>query len=198
MVYGSDGEVVWERFLRAQDAATIVQEGEKMGLVALVYSGDRILVRERRKETDMFIISHEPVPEAVHDLMHEIQKVRVHKVLFVDPRGQVASCRKELEMVLMGVGDITQARPDVLEVLPKGAGKGEGFVKLVENLNVQRDCTMAIGDGENDLDMIRQAGLGVAVANAVPEMLKTADEVVCGNGEAAVAYAIRKFISNAI
>lgn len=197
MVYGRDGQIVYEKRLKVHEAVSVLREAEKRGLVVLFYAGDRVLVRDRRKETDMFIVSHEPVPEAVSDLERVVQTTFVHKALLVDPIGNVREWRTELETCLEGVAHITQSRPDVLEVLPKGSGKGDGFKRLLQHMNVERELTMAIGDGENDFEMIREAGLGVAVANAVPELLKVADKIICGNEEAAVAYAIRNFITDA-
>lgn len=195
LIYGKDGEMVYEKGLETHEAITVLTEAEKRGLVVLIYVGDQILVRERGKETDMFIVSHESVPEAVSDLEQVIREMFIHKVLLVDPRGKVTEWRAELEKCLEGVGCITQARSDALEVLPMGSGKGDGFRRLLQHLGMERKFVMAIGDGENDLQMIQEAGLGVAVANAVPELLLAADEVVCRNEKAAVAYAIHKFVS---
>ena len=43
--------------------------------------------------------------------------------------------------------------------------------------------TVAIGDAPNDREMLRLAGLGVAVSNAAPELRAVADETVCSNEE---------------
>lgn len=50
---------------------------------------------------------------------------------------------------------------------------------------------MAVGDGGNDLAMIQGAGLGVAMGNAVPEVLQAANLVVPSHDEGGVAHAIR-------
>lgn len=194
LIYGRSGEVVYEIGLEVHEAVAVLREAEKRGWVVLLCAGDRVLVRERRKETDKFIVSHEPVPEAFSDLEQVVSRLFVHKVLLVDPQGRVAERRAELQECLEGVGYITQARSDVLEVLPLGSGKGKGIRLLLQHFGMRREFAMAIGDGENDLQMIQEAGLGVAVANAVPELLIAADEVVCGNEKAAVAHAIRKFV----
>ena len=53
---------------------------------------------------------------------------------------------------------------------------------------------MAIGDGDNDLEMIKMAGLGVAMANGAARTLEVADAVVASNDEDGVVEAIEKFI----
>ncbi|CDF33500.1 unnamed protein product [Chondrus crispus] len=195
LVFGRAGDVIFERCLARDHALYILEQAERSGLTVLFYAGDRVLVRERTLETDMFIVSHEPVPTAVGDLAEAVRGTAVHKALLVDPRKDVVRYRREMTDAFEGVADITQARPDVLEVLPVGASKGEAFVTLLHHLGVEKEHTMAIGDGENDVEMIKAAGLGVAVANAVPQMLSVADEVVCANDEAAVEEAIRRFVA---
>lgn len=194
-VHGKDGVVIFERALSRIAARTLLVEAELRGLVVLFYLGDQVVVRRRNKETDMFIVSHEPIPDAVSALESIIDGDQlIHKALLVDPKGNVKCYRREMENVLNGLAEITQARPDVLEVVPVGSSKGEGFKILLEHLNVPQELSMAIGDGENDLDMIKEAGLGVVVSNAVPEMLNIADHVVGHHNDAAVAEAINKFI----
>lgn len=195
LVFGANGRLIFEQALTSEHALFILEQAERMDLTVLFYAGDDVLVRERTKETDMFIVSHEPVPIPVGDLTAAVQNNTIHKALLVDPRGDVIAYRPELEIAFRGLADITQARPDVLEVLPVGASKGAGFVRLLGDLGVKQEHALAIGDGENDIEMIKAAGLGVAVENSVPELFRVADHVVCGHDDAAVADAIRKFVS---
>ena len=58
---------------------------------------------------------------------------------------------------------------ELFEILPKGASKGTVLCRLAEALGIRREKTIAVGDYHNDISMIRQAGLGIAVANAVDE-----------------------------
>ena len=52
---------------------------------------------------------------------------------------------------------------------------------------------MAVGDSGNDLSMIEDAGLGVAMGNATPEILAVADAVTADNNHDGVALAIEKY-----
>ena len=54
--------------------------------------------------------------------------------------------------------------------------------------------TMAFGDGENDIPMIKAAGIGVAMENALDTVKEAADTITLNNDEDGVAAAIRKFI----
>lgn len=81
-----------------------------------------------------------------------------------------------------------------LEINAAGADKGGALIRLADFLGIARESTMAFGDGENDLSMIRQAGLGVAMANGVPAVKEAAEYVTLSNEEAGVAAAIRRFV----
>lgn len=80
------------------------------------------------------------------------------------------------------------------ELLHKNAGKGNALRRLGEMLDIDRKEIMAIGDGNNDIEMIDYAGVGVAMKNATEEVIKVADFITLSNDEDGVAYAIEKFI----
>ena len=78
----------------------------------------------------------------------------------------------------------------LFEILPPGVNKGTLLAKLAELTGVDMRRTVATGDYNNDASMLRAAGLGVAVANAVPETLAAADYVTVSNEEHAIAAVI--------
>ncbi len=71
--------------------------------------------------------------------------------------------------------------------LPIGSGKTEAVRALSEASKIRLADTVAFGDDRNDTEMLKLCGKGVAVANAVPEVLETADEVTLSNDEDGVA-----------
>jgi Cof subfamily protein (haloacid dehalogenase superfamily) len=75
------------------------------------------------------------------------------------------------------------------EVTSPHASKGNALAFLAERYGVAQAETIAVGDSDNDISMIRWAGLGVAMGNAAPEVIAAADLVaptVCDDGLAAV------------
>ena len=81
-----------------------------------------------------------------------------------------------------------------LEFSPTEANKGTGMLALAELLGVPRGATMAVGDADNDLPMLRDAGLGVAMGNANERVRAAADVVVADNDHGGVAEAIRTYL----
>ena len=83
----------------------------------------------------------------------------------------------------------------ILEVMPKGVHKAVGLKLLSDYLTIDKSQVMAMGDEENDLTMLEWAGLGVAMANAVPKAKAVAKAVTTKtNEESGVAEAIHKYI----
>ena len=76
------------------------------------------------------------------------------------------------------------------EILPKGIHKGVALAKLTEHLGIDPAKTIAIGDYDNDVGMLKTAGLGIAVSNASKAALEAADLVTVSNEEHALAKVI--------
>ena len=98
--------------------------------------------------------------------------------------------------VLKAVSDVevTGAVLNNVEVNAKGIHKGNALVKLGEVLNIKMEEIMAFGDGNNDIQMLEAVGVGVAMANSVPEVLAVADMVAPSNNEDGVAKIIEEYV----
>ena len=104
--------------------------------------------------------------------------------------------REEMRRALNRRGDVivSSSMANNLEINAIGATKGEGLTRLAEYLGLAMEETMALGDGENDFNMIRMAGLGVAMANGEEQLKKLADYVTENNEEDGAAKAIERFV----
>lgn len=137
----------------------------------------------------------EPLPAFVPDLRQKLADTRFTKLMVSDERHNDKT-RAELERHLDGRAVVLQAIPEYIEVLPVGVSKGEGVRWLLDKIGVDPAVVMAVGDGENDLELLRMAGLGVAMGNAADSVKAAADVVVGSNEDAGVAEAIERFVQN--
>ena len=90
------------------------------------------------------------------------------------------------------------SKPNYLEIVPKGANKAAALVHLVGILGLDLSQVAAIGDGYNDIEMIREAGLGIAMGNAPATVQSAADWVTGTNNEAGVALAVRRLFAEGL
>lgn len=81
-----------------------------------------------------------------------------------------------------------------LEFTKAGIDKGVGLQKLAEWLGIPMECTLAIGDTENDLAILEAAHIGIAMGNAEETVKLVADDITLSNTADGVAAALRKYI----
>lgn len=89
--------------------------------------------------------------------------------------------------------DFTLIRSDnaYYEILPKGSNKATLFKKLSEIVGIKTDRTVAVGDNENDIELIKNAKIGFAVSNATIETKAAAKYIAPDNHQNAIAYIIK-------
>jgi HAD superfamily hydrolase (TIGR01484 family) len=104
-------------------------------------------------------------------------------------RGEI---RREIES--WGSLEITNSSPWNLELNPLGVNKASALRELCGVLGIKMSQAAAVGDSLNDIEAIRQAGLGVAMGNAQPAVKEAADAVTLSNNEHGVAHVIREML----
>ena len=90
--------------------------------------------------------------------------------------------------------DVVQTDRWNIEICSKEAGKGNALIKLAEIMGLSPEQTIAVGDGENDVTMVKKAGLGLAVSNARTMLKVVADETICSNEQHAIKYILENYI----
>ena len=88
---------------------------------------------------------------------------------------------------------VTNSTWNNLEINIRTAHKGQALGRFAETLGLSLANCIAFGDGANDLTMVEAAGVGVAMANACPEVLAAADHVTDSNDADGVAAALRHY-----
>ena len=89
---------------------------------------------------------------------------------------------------------VTSSLPMNIELNAAAANKGRALLSLCAHLGIAPEETVAFGDGSNDCTLLRAAGLGVAMANAVEEAKAAADLVTVSNNEAGVAKVLEEIL----
>ncbi|OBJ76181.1 HAD family hydrolase [Mycobacterium gordonae] len=93
-------------------------------------------------------------------------------------------------------GDLTYSTNNgLLEILPRGISKATGLREVAEPLGILESEVIAFGDMPNDVPMLMQAGLGVAMGNAHPDAVAAADEVTTPNSQDGVARVLERWWS---
>lgn len=123
---------------------------------------------------------------------YEDVKETVLKIVFAhEDEDQVLSLSKLLNNHTKANNfDFIRSEKNLYEILPKDVSKGKVLLKMAELLDIKAENTIAVGDYNNDISMIKAAGVGFAVANAVDELKQVADYVTVSNNEHAISVII--------
>lgn len=93
------------------------------------------------------------------------------------------------------LADVTHSGAPFVEVSAAGMHKAIGLARLCRDLGIEASEVVAFGDMPNDIPMLSWAGLGVAVANADPEVLAIADEVTASHMDDGVAVVVERILA---
>ena len=123
-------------------------------------------------------------------------KHKIIKIMFLGNPNIMADFQKENENILKDKYSGVLSQPYVYEILPKGNNKGTGLKKLAKKLGIKQEEIMAIGDGNNDIEMFEYANYSVAMENGTELAKKAAKYETDSNENDGVAKAIRKYALN--
>ena len=142
----------------------------------------------------VYIPMYEKVCTKVEDTIkfHYEDKQGIEKMnLFHTTPQDRENTRKKLQGLPI---EMLDAEETSLEISPLGVTKGFGLKKLCEYLNMGIEQSIAVGDADNDLDILKTAGLAIAMGNANENAQKIADVKVADNDHDGVAEAIYKYL----
>ena len=123
----------------------------------------------------------------------DIPKIPWIKILMMDEMNTIDDLQKyALKLNLCDI-TLTRSTPHFLEILPKGANKGAGLLKLIDICGYNDRYIITAGDYNNDIEMLQVADLSFAVDNALDEVKEHADMVVCDNNSGAI-YEIVEYL----
>lgn len=194
VIANPDGSVRHQQTLDAAVVLDIAAYARQYAVPMVGYSSGDIFTERRTPETDVLIRYHEPTPQQVTSYDATLPEHPMNKLILIDTAERIRDVRAALEPQYAGRATFVQALAEMLEILPPGASKGAGLRRVLDDLAIDPAHVLAIGDGENDIEMLQLAGLGVAVGNAMPATKAAADVVVASNDEDGVAEAVERFV----
>ena len=193
IVNAKTGEKLFSQFLPDAVIPILYKYAREHRYALLGYAGNEIItempddqyVKEESRINKMNI-------RKVDNLLDALEPHPTKLLMTGDPTDMIKA-EEELVEILGEKMDIFRSAPFFLELVPKGIDKAQSLLRLLSKINLTPADLMAFGDGYNDLSMLKLAGVGVAVANAAPEVRADADYVTLSNEEDGVAEALLHF-----
>lgn len=134
------------------------------------------------------------LPLFVLDSEKDLEKVEFIKAIATAERHDLDKVQAAIPNEISNHVNVIRSTANNLEFIDRQASKGNALLALADVLGVDHEQTMAIGDQANDYSMIEQAGVGVAMGNAISELKAIADYETSTNNQSGVAQAIKTFV----
>ena len=116
------------------------------------------------------------------------------KSMYLGEEEEIQRFKNDNENLLKDKYDAVLSNIHIFDMLPFGKYKAAALKELAEKLGIEREEIMTIGDGNNDVEMLEFAGIGVAMGNGTESAKKAANYVTDTNENHGVAKAIEKYI----
>ncbi|WP_081783583.1 Cof-type HAD-IIB family hydrolase [Xylanibacter brevis] len=184
-----DNQVVSCKAIPQEDVLTLVNDAQQKDYGLIVVGEKDVAVLDPHGEVDR-VFRGEIAVENLH-LSKPLDVVLQQRILQLTP---FFSQDYEREILLHMPG-CTSGRwhPAFTDITAKGADKGEGIRTLSARLGIDMNYTMAFGDGGNDTSMVKAAGIGVAMGNALESLKAVADYTTTSVDEDGIQQALRHF-----
>jgi hydroxymethylpyrimidine pyrophosphatase-like HAD family hydrolase len=158
-----------------------------------VYVDDELYVSEVTPEARTYADFQDLPIHPVGDLLAWLDTPPT-KLVAVGERHVMDELEVDLKQRFDGRLYISKSLPEFLELAAPGVTKAEGLAFAAGLLGVELQQFVAFGDGENDVELVRAVGYGVAVANAHERVLAAADFVCPRDSEEGVAQVLEAFL----
>ena len=189
VVNGDDGAMIHSLLLPDHLTRGVIQIARRHNVHVHVFISDRMYYEKERKEAwdyeKQLGIKGTLVP------FDEMKDLNVLKALCI-------ADHEILQQVSRDIGNaygenITRvfSYPHFLEVMDGRVNKVEGLKAVSRQYGISRDEMIAFGDGENDIEMLRYAGIGIAMENAYEHVKEAADLITASNDEEGITKSLK-------
>ena len=188
------GECLFEVDLPDGYLKKVYELSRKCNIGLVTYEGNDKLITIDDNEYIQLEIRVNHLERVVPKDMVEYVTFPVAKYLLAGEPKDVEKAEPIFKEALGKELNVFRSDPFFLEILPAGIDKAYGLQKLIDVLGIKREEVIACGDGYNDITMVKFAGLGVAMGNAVEQTKAAADYITLSNDDDGVAAVVEKFI----
>ena len=192
-IYDESGKMICQKTMLYDDAVRMKKAVREFNpqIETIVYAGQDWVADEMTDivKGECFVIPTAPV---LGDFETVIPRdTPILKVISIGTPESTTKLAEHLK-TLFPQYDFYKSQNYILESTVKGANKSAGIAFLCEHCDFDVSETIAFGDGYNDIDMLKFAGLGIAMGNANADVKAAADKTTLSNKENGVALALKE------
>lgn len=195
IVDAATDRVLFETCMPLEAAQEVLRALEKLPVTPILDDGRQFYVTDRNGyKVDYECRNNNMSCVEVENLADFLQFAPVKILMSVDPAA-IAGVQAQIAQLLPADLAVVQTAAFYLEVIPRAIDKGRGLVQICRALGLRSAEVIAFGDAENDIPMLRTAGVGVAMGNADAAVKAAADRVTRSNNEDGIAAALEELLA---
>lgn len=195
LVKGScSGKVFYEHKMKLATAKEVLEYCQEKGYYVQLYIGDSILIKEENECSRMYSRISGIQTTAIGNEVFFPQEAP-YKILVMTKSDEFTRVWHEFAEKFSGKLDVTSSKDNFLELMEPGVNKWEAVKSVALSYNISPEEIMCIGDSNNDIKMIANAGVGVAVANAKDSVKEHAKIITASNDNDGVAMVIESILT---
>ena len=194
IVKTAGGELLAASYLEPQVVERVLGYVFACGWYVQSYVGDALYYVEQTEAARIYESASKVYGEAIGRGGMLARTKEVPKLLVAVPAEKIDDVIRDLRNRFRNEADVMQSSPNYIEIVRPGVSKAHAMVALAEKRGIRATEIMALGDSGNDVEMLRAAGLGIAMGNAIPAVKEAADEIAPPCEENGFAEAVRRFV----
>lgn len=194
IVDAETGNVLFETSMDVQETKKVLRQLEKLPVTPILDDGAKFYVTEKDGyKVDYECRNNNMICSEVGNLADFLTFAPIKILMSVQPE-ELPIVQKQIAAFLPESLTVVQTAAFYLEIIPKVINKGQGIRDICKVLGMEPAEVIAFGDAENDIPMLRAAGMGVAMGNAQETVKAAADMVTLSNNDDGIAAALEKLL----
>ena len=189
---------IYKKTLTMDQVKYIFDKARELNIHAQTYTDECFICEEDNEVGDYYARVGQIEKKVVEDIFAELNGQEPCKVLCMahgHDHAKLEAFRESLEKWSDGLLDVCFSCSEFLEFMPYGINKGNAIRYMSEFLNIPMENTIACGDAENDITMLKAAAVGAVMKNAGDDIKQYGNYITeYTNNEAGVAEVIEKFM----
>jgi len=194
IVDAETGKVLFETSMDLAETKQVLRKLESLPVTPILDDGVQFYVADKNGyKVDYECKNNNMVCSEVGNLADFLTFAPIKILMSVQPE-ELADVQKQIAAFLPESLTVVQTAAFYLEVIPRVINKGQGIRDICKVLQITPAEVISFGDAANDIPMLVEAGVGVAMGNASDAVKQAADLVTLSNNEDGIAAALEKLL----
>ena len=194
IVEASSGNVLFETAMDMETTRSVLRFLETLPVTPILDDGKEFFVTDKTAfKVEYECQNNRMTCHEVENLGDFLHFAPIKILMSVEPE-ILPLVQKQIALHLPESLTVVQTAPFYLEVIPKAINKGQGVLDTCNVLGIDPKDTVAFGDAENDIPMLKAAGVGIAMGNAAENVKAAANAVTATNNEDGIALWLEPYL----